>query len=204
MTHTLPFGRLLFALCLFAALAHLPAHSYAQAGSAKMAEKVDHEELFKALATATTAQQARQIESAIWESWFADAPTLEARQLLDAGITRREAYDYEAAEGLFDQLIEMAPDYIEGYNQRAFIRFLRENLSGSLTDLERVIASDPRHFGALSGMYHVLRSQGRHQTAMQVLRQAVEVHPWINEHAALPEEMWPDNYRRIRQPGLKL
>jgi len=160
--------------------------------------------LFEALATAKNAQVARTAEGAIWEYWFDQSPTPNIRASLDAGMERREAYDYEAAENHFDLVVESAPDYAEGYNQRAFIRFLRENYEEAQADLEVVLSLEPDHFGAMSGMYHILQIQNRPKAAIKILQKAVAVHPWLNEHANLPKAMWPDNYRKIHEPGQEI
>lgn len=152
------------------------------------------------LATAPSEQQGRQAESALWEHWFDLAPTQRARELLDHGRERREAYDYEAAEALFDELIALAPTYFEAYNQRAFVRFLRQNYSGSLSDLEKTLELYPNHFGALSGLYHVMLVDSRIDDAMKALKRAVTIHPWLKERGQLPESMWPDSYRAIHEP----
>jgi len=127
-------------------------------------------------------------------------PTSDVRALLDAGLERREAYDYEAAENRFDEVIASAPEYTEGYNQRAFIRFLRQNYSGAQVDLEAALELDPTHFGAMSGTYHVLMIQNRPKAALKMLQRAVAIHPWLKERRALPEAMWPESYRAIHQP----
>lgn len=160
--------------------------------------------LFKALSIAKTEQEGRTAESEIWEYWFAQSPTPEVRASLDAGIERRETYDYEAAEYHFDKVIELAPDYAEGYNQRAFIRFLRQKYESSKTDLEVALKIEPNHFGALSGLYHVLQIQNRPKAAMGMLQQAVTIHPWIQERTALPKELWPKSYRDIHDPGQEI
>lgn len=160
--------------------------------------------LFQNLANAPTEAEGRSAEDAVWQYWFNQAPDFSTRSALDAGIERRESYDFEAAENHLDKVIRQAPDYAEGYNQRAFVRFLRENFAEAITDLEKALELEPNHFGALSGLYHVLRSQNRHRAAMGALQQAVTIHPWLQERDALPEEMWPDNYRDLHEPGLKL
>lgn len=158
--------------------------------------------MFDNLASAGSESEGRKAESVLWEYWFTLAPTAGVRQLLDDGRSRREAYDYEAAENLFDQVVEQAPDYFEGYNQRAFARFLRENFSGALSDLEKTLELYPEHFGALSGMYHVLRIQGHLEPAMKMLQRAVTIHPWIQERGALPKPLWPESYQAIHEPGI--
>ncbi len=161
-------------------------------------------ELLQQLAVAEREADGRKIESHLWEYWFNESPTTAARQLLDKGRERRESYDYEAAEQLFDELVAAEPGYAEGYNQRAFVRFLREDFDGALADLEVTLQKKPWHFGALSGMYHVLRLQNRHSAAFDLLRQAVEIHPWIQERGGLPRDMWPEQYRLIHEPGQEI
>lgn len=160
--------------------------------------------LFKDLANASSEQEGRAAESAVWRYWFNQAPTPEVRASLDAGIERREAYDFEAAENHLDLVVEAAPDYSEGHNQRAFVRFLRENYAAAQTDLETALELEPDHFGAMSGLHHILRIQNRHEAAMALLQQAVIIHPWLNERSALPKKMWPDSYRAIHEPGQEI
>ncbi len=156
-------------------------------------------QLLQRLAGAESQQEGRHVEGELWEFWFNEAPDSQARQLLDDGRRRRESYDYAGAEALFDQLIESRPQFIEAYNQRAFVRFLREDFVGALADLEMTLQMKPWHFGALSGTYHVLRVLNRHGVAFDTLRQAVEIHPWIQERSALPQDRWPERYRQLQQ-----
>ena len=133
-----------------------------------------------------------------------DRPNAEVRRLLDAGRERLQAYDFEAAENHLNEVVKAAPDYAEGYNQRAFARFLRENFSESLTDLEKALELEPDHFGAMAGMYQILRIQNRTPAAMEVLRRAVIIHPWIKERGALPKDMWPEAYQKLHEEGQEI
>jgi len=162
-------------------------------------EQVDT--LFESLANAPTQLDGQLAENAIWQNWFNQAPTVEARGLLDSAIERREAYDFEASEQILDKLIKLAPDYAEGYNQRAFIRFLRENFDGSKADLEVTLKMKPNHFAAWAGLYQVYIRTGEQEKAWDNLIKAVTLHPWLKERAALPKAMWPNHYRKIHEPG---
>lgn len=153
------------------------------------------ERLFEALKTAKTEREGRLAENAIWNWWLDQAPTLEVREAIDHGMKRREAYDFEAAEKAFDTAVEQAPDYAEGWNQRAFVRFLRDNIDGSLSDLEKAVELDPDHFAAWSGMYHVLIRMGRPEVAVSALSRAVTIHPWLKERGMLPPD--PDARRPL-------
>lgn len=161
-------------------------------------------QLLAKLANASTESRGRQVEGQLWEFWFNESPTVEARRLLDKGRERRESYDYAAAETFFDELIAAEPGYAEAYNQRAFVRFLREDIDGALADLEFTLETKPWHFGALSGMYHVLRLQNRTRAAFNSLKLAVEIHPWIQERGALPRELWPEQYRLLQEGGKEI
>ena len=144
--------------------------------------------LFAALKAAKTESEGRAAENAIWQWWLNQAPTLAVREAIDHGMERRESYDFEAAEAAFDIAVRDAPDYAEGWNQRAFARFLRDNDEGALSDLERAVELDPNHFGAWSGMFHVLFRMGRTEVAYSALSRAVTIHPWLKERGMLPPD----------------
>jgi len=168
-----------------------------QSSSPEVSERAS---LFEALSSAADAAAGRSAEEAVWEYWFAQSPSAEIRAQLDAGMERREAYDYEAAEAFLTEVVNAAPDYAEGHNQRAFVRFLRENYSEAQTDLERALELEPDHFGALAGLYHILSIQNRQEAAFGFLKKAVSIHPWLRERSVLPESMWPKSYRDLHQP----
>lgn len=169
----------------------LVAMSMANAGLAACPDLPDSSEIRAQLHTqllrAENEQTAVRIASQLWEIWLI-APDEKAQALLNRGMERRESYDYEQAEEVFDELVAYCPDYAEGYNQRAFIRFLREDFDGSLDDLATVLDRNPYHFGALSGRALNLLSQGRIELAQDALREAIKVHPYLKERALLIED----------------
>ena len=136
--------------------------------------------LMAELKIAPDEETGRAIEDAIWRQWI-KAPDSRAQDLLDRGMQRRDAYDFEAAEQLFDELVAYCPHYPEGYNQRAFIRFLRERYDAALEDLDKVLEMRPDHFAALSGKGLVFFRQGRVELSQKALREAVRLHPWLKE-----------------------
>lgn len=152
-----------------------------------------HQRLFAALAAARTEAEGRAIEDEIWRYWLDLAPDRQSRQLVDEAMRRREAYDLAGAEQLLDQAVGRAPAFPEAWNQRAFVRFLRDNDQGAEEDLLKTLELEPQHFGALSGLFHVLFRQGRVEAAMSALQKAVRIHPWLKERAMLPPD--PDAVR---------
>jgi len=147
------------------------------------AEEAQLLELAQAAQNELAAQPIRQ---ALWKLW-ATAPDETAQALLDRGMTARGSYDFLGAINAFDRLVEYCPDYAEGYNQRAFVNFLREDFEAALPDLDRALERSPRHVAALSGKALTLMGLGRGDEAQEVLREAVKLNPWIPERGLLQE-----------------
>ncbi|MEM1267499.1 MAG: tetratricopeptide repeat protein [Pseudomonadota bacterium] len=128
---------------------------------------------------------ANQAAGGLWEIWLT-APDAEAQRLLDRAIDARRV-DLAGSEKLLDDLTVYCPDYPEGFNQRAFTRFLRQDFEGALEDIDTVLERVPHHFGALSGKALTLFALGRDDDAQDVLRRAVRVHPFLRERSLIKE-----------------
>jgi tetratricopeptide (TPR) repeat protein len=148
----------------------------------------DHEgaktELLQDLRIARDATDAELITGDLWRLWT-DAPDARAQGMLDEGMRLIRALDYPASEAVLGDLVGYCPDYAEGWNQRAFARFLMGAFDGALEDLDRALALDARHVPALSGKALVLMHLGRQDEAQLVLREAVRMNPWLQERTLL-------------------
>ena len=127
---------------------------------------------------------ARPIADAMWELWL-DAPDEPSQAMLDQGMRYRASFDFLNALDRFDALVAYCPFYAEGYNQRAFIHFLREDYAAALPDLDRALELNPEHVGALSGKALTLLRLGREAEGQRVLRDALALNPWLSERALL-------------------
>jgi tetratricopeptide (TPR) repeat protein len=143
------------------------------------------DELFAQVAQAETERDARLINNEMWGLW-ADAPDAHAQDLLDEGMARRASHDYDGAVAAFDALVAYCPDYAEGYNQRAFVNFIRQDYAAALPDLERALDLSPRHLGVLTGQAMTLMALERPGEAALVLRRALDLNPWLSERHLLP------------------
>lgn len=174
-TPTMPTRRLL--LVVLGALA--------LGGTAAASEKPDRAALFRRLRNAQTEREGRMAEDAVWRMWMAEAPTEAVREAVAEAMRRRESYDFDRALAILGRTVADAPAYAEGWNQRAFIRFLKNDFDGSLEDIERTLALEPLHFAALAGKAMILMRQGRMELGQAALRQAVAIHPWLKERSML-------------------
>lgn len=144
----------------------------------------DHSDRLKLLIAqiqkAETEMAAREISNQMWELW-ADAPDESAQAVLDRGMSRRNGWDLLGALQEFDRLIDYCPDYAEGYNQRAFVNFLRQDFASALSDLDRTLELSPSHIAAMSGRALTLMGLQRMDEAREALAEALALNPWLPE-----------------------
>ncbi len=130
---------------------------------------------------------ARPYTDALWRLWT-QAPDATAQEMLDAGMMARDSFDFDRAVAAFDALVAYCPAYAEGYNQRAFVAFLRDDYATAIGDLERALELNPDHVAALAGLGLTLMRLGRTEASQDVLRRVVKLHPWLPERAHIIEQ----------------
>lgn len=149
---------------------------------------VDHTdeltELFEKARAAPDFRAGRVVSDRMWQVWLR-APNPAAQEVLDRGMRRRDAYDFLGALQEFDRLVEYCPEYAEGFNQRAYIHFLRQDYEMALVDLDMALALQPLHVAAQSGRALTLMNLGRIPEARKQMLIAVENNPWLSEAALL-------------------
>ena len=142
--------------------------------------KIDHTHnidfLFQALKAAPDDQTARLIEGRIWALWLASGSDT-ADLLMSRARTAIEQNDSELAIQLLDAIIELKPDYIEAWNRRATLYFEKHDYARAMSDIAQVLAREPRHFGALTGLGMILQDIGDNKGALEAFRRALEVDP---------------------------
>ena len=88
-----------------------------------------------------------------------------------------EAQDIDLAIKLLDSIIEVKPDYVEAWNRRATLYYMKKDFGRALIDIQQVLAREPRHFGAMSGLGMILQEFGDEKHALEIFRRALAVHP---------------------------
>jgi tetratricopeptide (TPR) repeat protein len=132
--------------------------------------------LFQALKAAPDDETARLIEGRIWALWLASGSDT-ADLLMSRARTAIEQNDAELAIQLLDSIIELKPDYVEAWNRRATLYFERHDYGRAMSDIAQVLAREPRHFGALTGLGMILEDIGDDKRALEAFRRALEVDP---------------------------
>ena len=136
--------------------------------------------LFAALKVAPDEATAKAIEVRIWALWLvSDSDT--CNLLMTRVKAATDAKDFDLALKLLDDIIALKPGYVEAWNRRATIYYLRNDFGHAIADLGEVLAREPRHFGALSGLGMILQEIGDDKDALKAYRDALKVDPHL-EH----------------------
>jgi len=139
-------------------------------------EKTRLDELFDKLKKAQDPRYAKTLADGIWSHWFRSGS---ATVDLMMGWAN-EAYEeekYNVALDFLDQVTIRAPDFAEGWNRRATLHYSMDNFAKSMTDIQKALALEPRHFGALAGMATILERTGKKEAALKAWMRALEVYP---------------------------
>jgi tetratricopeptide (TPR) repeat protein len=132
--------------------------------------------LFGALKAAPDEESAKAIEERIWAVWVVSRSDT-TNLLMTRVRTAVEQQDTDLAIQLLDAVIKIKPDYIEAWNRRATLYYMKKDYGHALADIREVLKREPRHFGALSGLGLILQDIGDDKQALEVYRRALAVYP---------------------------
>ena len=107
--------------------------------------------LLDQLAVVESGDDANLIRKKIWLLWLDGYNDKKNKLKIDLALDLFNSGDLEKADKAFSEIIKLEPEYVEGWNKRATLKFLLGDFSGSLEDIQEVLKRQPRHFGAISG-----------------------------------------------------
>ncbi len=132
--------------------------------------------LFDALKVAPDDTAAKAVSDRIWGLWLASGGDT-TNVLMSRVRIAIEAKNLDLAIELLNSVIDFKPDYVEGWDQRATVYYMKKEYSRALADLGQVLAREPRHFGALFGLGVILQEFGEDKRALEVYRRALAIDP---------------------------
>ena len=144
--------------------------------------------LFAALTATDDANLGGEIAAEIWEIWLShNDPGI--AHLMNAGISAMHDGNLQVAFDAFDRIVAAAPDFAEGWNKRATVNYMLDDLDASMRDIEHTLSLEPRHFGALSGMGLIFDAIGKPGAAADAWERALAVNPHIKGAGDLIKEL---------------
>src|ERR1700710_2699989 len=136
--------------------------------------------LFGALKVAPDEASAKHVEARIWALWM-QTPSDTAALLMMRAKVAMDAKQMDVALKLLDAVVKLRPDYVEGWNRRATVYYLKNDYVRSLQDIEQVLVREPRHFGALAGLGMIMQDLGDEKRALDAFRKALAVNPHLEK-----------------------
>ena len=146
--------------------------------------------LFATLQKTQRPAEVRVAQDMIWAIWT-ESDDDSVQSLMSEGLAAMSENRLKVALGLFDRIVVQAPDFAEGWNKRATVHFLLGNLLQSITDVEKTLALEPRHFGALSGLGQIYLLLGDESGALNAFEQALAMHPHLGGARAAVDALLP-------------
>jgi tetratricopeptide (TPR) repeat protein len=132
-----------------------------------------------------------EAEQAIWHIWSRSGdPKVDG--LYETGIEQMNAGDLQDSIATFTRIIELKPDFAEGWNKRATLYFIAGDLRRSLADCDEVMKRNPNHFGALSGYAQIYTRLEYYDRALEYARRALAINPnldGVRRHIELLEHI---------------
>jgi len=148
------------------------------------------DKLFERLHATEDEAEAQVIQSFIWTIWV-EANDDELNRLMYEGTRAMQVGDLDYAIKLFSDIIEIAPEFAEGWNKRATVYYLIGEYDKSIADCMVVLDLEPRHFGALSGLGLIYESREQDEEALHWFEEALAQNPHmpaIREQVQVIEE----------------
>jgi len=133
----------------------------------------------------------QSVQNEIWLQWsHSGSPAMDL--LLARAESAMQAGEQELALRFLDDLVRLAPNFAEGWNKRATVYFILGEYGRSVADIQRTLALEQRHFGALSGLGIILEQLGDKKGAMRAYRRGLEINPNLPGALEAVERLAPD------------
>jgi tetratricopeptide (TPR) repeat protein len=133
-------------------------------------------QLFGQLKDAPDVATAQPIEAQIWGIWMKSGDD-NVDNLMAIGVAGLNDSDYDQAYQAFSRVVKLAPNFAEGWNKRATALYLMGRFADSVNDIEKTLALEPRHFGALSGLGMCNEQLNKDKEALDAFQKALAVDP---------------------------
>ena len=148
----------------------LPVHS---------SQTTELNQLFFELKRNDNLKNADVLEKKIWAIWNKHPKNIKLTEKLELGTELMYSGNYNYALTIFNNILNTDPDWSEAWNKRATLLFFMKKFEKSLTDIDKVLLIEKRHFGALSGQAQIYIQLQEYELAIDSLKKAREIHPAI-------------------------
>ncbi|TJV02574.1 MAG: hypothetical protein E5Y12_19640 [Mesorhizobium sp.] len=162
------------------------------APAAPMTKQDRLDKLFTDLKRERNEKAAERIAGNIWNEW-SQSGSASIDLMMQWSQKAIENQKFDVALDFLDQVVTLQPSYAEGWNRRATVHFMMKNYGKSMSDIDRALQLEPRHFGALSGLAQIMALTGHKQSALEAWQKVLVIYPMMrsaqDQVATLSEEL---------------
>ena len=134
--------------------------------------------LFDRLHTVDDGNEARLVMNMIWRLW-SESGSHTVDLLFTRGVQAMNQKEFDTALAMLNSVVEIDPIFSEGWNARATLHYIMGNYENSIRDIDRTLALEPRHWGALSGLGMIYQDTKREEEAIEAYRRALAANPHL-------------------------
>jgi len=132
--------------------------------------------LFDTLKTSEINSELQETEVNIWAIWF-ESGRDEVDRLMEKAGEAMQSGQLPQAEEIYSRVVKLAPEFSEGWNRRATVRYYRQDYEGSIEDIRQTLTLEPRHFGAIWGLGMILGRDRDFSGAITAFERLLEIKP---------------------------
>ena len=137
-------------------------------------------DLYTRLSRSKDDQSSKVVATAIERLWLhSGSDTVDLLMSRVGDLMAKEEFD--VALQILDSVVEIAPDFPEGWNRRAAVHFRKKDYGKSLENLRHALAIDPSHYKAIQGLGLLMQEMGEKEAALRAYREALKVHPHLDD-----------------------
>ena len=120
---------------------------------------------------------ASEVEQEIWKIWSTHPSDAKLTARLEEGSQFLRNQQLSKAIEIFTEVINLDQNWAEAWNKRATVFYMMGKFKQSQEDIDKVLALEARHFGALAGQGLVNIQLKNYEKAIFSYQQAKEIHP---------------------------
>ena len=117
------------------------------------------------------------VEQEIWKLWSTHPTDVKLTARLEEGAQFVRTQQLSKAIEIFTEVIKLDQNWAEAWNKRATVFYMMGKFKQSQEDIDKVLALEARHFGALAGQGLVNIQLKNYEKAIFSYQQAKEIHP---------------------------
>ena len=129
------------------------------------------------------------VEQEIWKIWSTHPTDAKLTAKLEEGSQFVRDQQFFKAIEIFTEVINFDQNWAEAWNKRATVFYLIGEFKKSQDDIDKVLAIEARHFGALAGQGLVNIQLKNYEKAIESYEKAQEIYPAMQSPKIMIKEI---------------